>query len=170
MKILCALLAVLVIILTAALFYKGKGDDDSQTTVVHEKIIVRERSRAALSPESQFNVDRAEFLTSGDAQVSSGIDVATDFAGTDGDYSDYVKSQAIDSSAVDNHKAFVQDMIGPQSNWTGRNYTLPDSDDSDKVVGWKGIRGRPQRVNIGSPDQATSDDPEWYSGEARLKY
>lgn len=170
MKILCALLAVLVIILAAALFYKTDADDEKSTTIVHEKVIVREQARVPLSPESQFDVERAEFLTSGDAQDSSGIDVVQDFAGVDGDYSDYTRSQAVDSGAVTNHKAFVKDMIGPQSNWTGRNYTLPDSSDADQVPNWKGIRGRPVRVNIGSPDQATGDDPSWYADKMAIRY
>ena len=169
MKILCALLAVLVIILTAVIFCSN-NDDENSTTVVREKVVIREQTRLPLSPESQFDISRAEFLTSGDAQQSSGMEVTQDFAGTDGDYSDYTRSKAVDSSAVNNHKAFVKDMIGPQSNWTGRNYTLPDSDDSDKVTNWRGIRGRPQRVNISPSSQVPSDDPSWYSDKMAIRY
>jgi hypothetical protein len=172
MKILCAILAVAVIALTVVLICKSR-ESPEVVQVEKTQVVVKTTERNPLSVETQHSIGQAEFFASNDAQtgVAGLTETSTSFDGTDGDYKDYVASKAIGNDVRSNHSEFIKDRIGPQSNYTGRNYTLPDGNDGDNYgSNWMGIRGRPQAVNIDNPDSLVDDDVSQYAQTQRIRY
>lgn len=170
MKMLCAVLAVAVIALTVALVCKYR-EKPAEVQVENTRVVVHTREKNPISVESQHSIAQAEFFSSDAAQtgVADLTETSKDFDGTGGDYKDYVANRAIGSDVRSNHKEFVTDRIGPQSNYTGRNYTLSDGNDGDNYGStWMGIRGRPQAVKIDNPDQMVDDDISQYAQRRRM--
>lgn len=91
-----------------------------------------------------------------------------DFGGPGLDYKDWVTTQAIDPAVVVNHAQFIADR-NKFGNVTGRTYS-PDSHDSYNPIPWQGIRGRPQKVPVGNPDQVPDIDMDMYADEQRVTW
>ncbi len=91
-----------------------------------------------------------------------------DFGAPGADFNDYLTSQGVDSSVIANHAEFIKDRQ-KFGNVTGRTYS-PDSHDSYDPTPWIGIRGRPQNVPYGNPDQVADVDRSLYADKQKLTW
>lgn len=87
---------------------------------------------------------------------------ASEISHDEGDYSEWIASQAVDRQVIKNHSDFVKDRLtNDTQNTIGRTYS-PDSHMSYDPTPWLGLR-RPQAVKVDNPTQVVDVDYDLYS-------
>lgn len=119
--------------------------------------------RSALADNVNFYSQPCTNACDGDLSFAT-----NDFGAPGADFKDYLTSQAVDNSVIANHAEFVRDRQ-KFGNVTGRTYS-PDSHDSYDPTPWIGIRGRPQNVPFGNPDQVPDVDFSLYADKQRVTW
>lgn len=84
-------------------------------------------------------------------------------------YAEYASAQAIDPQVVKNHQEYLRDRANNPQIKTGRTLSV-DSHESYDYMPWQGIRGRPQAVPIGAPDQEPDVNLGVFAKKQRLTW
>jgi len=131
--------------------------------------VTKEEKAAFTENIEYFNTCGEQIAQNMDGCVNSPMTYAINAYGMPGaDYTDWVKSQAVDPQVISNHTEFVQDRLGDNQLATGRTYS-PDSNDSYEPIPWQGLR-RPQAVPVCNPTQVPDVDYNLYESKTKLKW
>lgn len=138
------------------------------------------RCQACMHPEHMAMNEHAEYFNDPAAGGSScalescsgDFSYALDEFGQPGmTYKDYITSQSVDKSVIENHAAFVKDSLNANGqNLTGRTYALGEVEGTDQTP-WIGILGRPQKVPAhGLAAQVPDVDPRAFADKSRMTW